>query len=209
MKHFKVEATSNTHAAKLSTRCPQCHQNVVLETVGQDIAIGPNTQTGQRRCPNPDCLGHLFVIASKGKILVGYPPIRLDFDPADIPEGIVNTFEEALNCHAIGADVAAAIMVRRTLEEICADRQAIGKSLKLRLEDLGKKIVLPKDLIEAMDELRLLGNDAAHIEAREYENVSSVELEVAIAFTKEILKALYQYAALLGRMRSLKKQEGG
>jgi hypothetical protein len=56
-----------------------------------------------------------------------------------------------------------------------------------------------------MDELRILGNDAAHIEAKEYENISNEELSVAIEFTKEILKGIYQYSSLLSKMRSLKK----
>ena len=164
--------------------------------------------TGQRKCPNPECNGHLFFVAQSGKITVGCPPIRLDFDSSNVPPGVAKTFEEALGCHAIGAHVASAIMVRRTLEEICSERGAAGKTLKARLKDLGTKIVLPKELIEAMDELRLLGNDAAHIEATQYESISTAELEVAIAFTKEILKGLYQYAALLSKMRSLKKPGG-
>jgi hypothetical protein len=93
--------------------------------------------------------------------------------------------------------VASAIMVRRTLEEICADRRAIGRDLKDRIQDLKTKIVLPQELLDAMDELRILGNDAAHLEAKAYDNISEEELNVAIEFTKEILKALYQYSSLL------------
>ena len=56
-----------------------------------------------------------------------------------------------------------------------------------------------------MDELRLLGNDAAHIEAKSFAQISKPEIDVAIEFTIELLKALYQYASLLGKMRGLKK----
>ena len=58
-----------------------------------------------------------------------------------------------------------------------------------------------------MHELRLLGNDAAHIEANTFEQIGKEELEISIDFTKEILKAVYQYESLLERLRSLKKQE--
>jgi hypothetical protein len=57
-----------------------------------------------------------------------------------------------------------------------------------------------------LDDLRLLGNDAAHTESTAYEQVSQEEVEVAIEFTKEVLKAVYQYRDLLNRMRALKKQ---
>jgi hypothetical protein len=36
--------------------------------------------------------------------------------------------------------------------------------------------------------------------------VGREEVEVAIELTKEVLKAVYQYAALLDRMRALKKK---
>ena len=97
-------------------------------------------------------------------------------------------------------------MIRKTLEQICLDRGAIGKNLYSRLQDLGTKIVIPKELIEGMQELRLLGNDAAHIESNTFNEVGKNEVEISIEFTKEILKAVYQYESLLGKLRSLKKQ---
>ena len=50
-----------------------------------------------------------------------------------------------------------------------------------------------------------LGNDAAHIESLEYAKLGKEEVEVGIDFTKEVLKAVYQYSALLSRLRALKK----
>jgi len=50
----------------------------------------------------------------------------------------------------------------------------------------------------------LLGNDAAHIESQEYTKVGKEEVEIGIELAKEVLKAVYQYAALLGRLRALK-----
>lgn len=91
------------------------------------------------------------------------------------------------------------------MKEICAEKGANGKNLKDRISALREKVVIPEELFEALDELRLLGNDAAHIEARAYDRVSDEELQVAIEFTKELLKAVYQYAGLLSKLRGLKK----
>jgi hypothetical protein len=96
-------------------------------------------------------------------------------------------------------------MVRRVLEELCADRNAQGKNLKERLQALKGIVVIPQELLEAADELRILGNDAAHIEAKEYDNVGHEEAEAAIELAKELLKAVYQYATLVGKLRALKK----
>jgi len=95
--------------------------------------------------------------------------------------------------------------VRRTLEEICADRSATGPNLKARLQSLGSVIVVPKELLEAADELRLLGNDAAHLEAQIYDDIGKEEIEAAIALSKEILKAVYQLSSLVEQLRKLKK----
>jgi hypothetical protein len=96
-------------------------------------------------------------------------------------------------------------MIRRTFEEICEERGAVGKDLKTRIHDLKTKILLPQELFDAMDELRLLSNDATHIEANTFAQISSQELDVAIEFTIELLKALYEYSSLLSKMKGLKK----
>ena len=72
------------------------------------------------------------------------------------------------------------------------------------MADHRTEINLP-DSLDGMDDLRLLGNDAAQIESQEYNSVRPDEAEVGIEFTKEVLKAVFQYSTLLGRLRSLKR----
>jgi hypothetical protein len=129
----------------------------------------------------------------------------IDFDPVNLPDSVRGTLEEAIQCHAQHCFIAAAIMVRKTLEELCFDRKATGGNLKERIRDLGTKIVLPKDLLDGLDDLRLLGNDAAHIESQEFNKVGQEEVEIGLELAKEVLKAVYQYSALLSRLRGLKK----
>jgi hypothetical protein len=169
------------------------------------MANGKATIFGQRCCPNPQCRAHVFIIRFPDGTLITYPPERLDFDATNISARVVATFEEAITCHATNCFVAAAIMVRKTLEELCQDRGANGSTLKERLRELGNRIVLPKELLDGLDDLRLLGNDAAHIESQEYTKVGREEVEVGIEFAKEVLKAVYQYSSLLDKLRSLKK----
>jgi hypothetical protein len=64
---------------------------------------------------------------------------------------------------------------------------------------------LPQELLEAVDHIRLLGNDAAHLECKHYNNVGQAELEAAIKVTKEVLKAVYQYADLIAELKALQK----
>jgi HEPN domain-containing protein len=133
------------------------------------------------------------------------PPERLDFDSTNIPASITKALEEAISCHANECFIAAAIMVRKTLEELCCVRAATGHNLKERIRNLGASILLPKELLEGLDDLRLLGNDAAHIESQEFNTVGKEEVEIGIEFAKEVLKAVYQYSDLLAKLRALKR----
>lgn len=205
---FKLDNVSATGAnTKISTRCPHCGHNGTFETVGND-AGKPGRTFGLRRCPNSNCLGHLFFVynTQTNAIIITYPSDTIPFDKENIPDKVLNAFHEAIISHSNSCFISSAIMLRKTLEEICLNRGATGKNLYSRLEDLGSKIIIPKELIEGMQELRLLGNDAAHIESNTFNEIGKNEVEVSIEFTKEILKAVYQYESLLGRLRSLKKE---
>ena len=116
-----------------------------------------------------------------------------------------HAFEEAITCHAEQCFVAAAIMVRKTLELICHDRGATGANLKEWLAALRSKVILPTELFDGLDYLRLLGNDAAHIESQIFDQVGEQEVEASIEFTKEVLKATYQLKGLVDKIRALKK----
>jgi len=188
-------------------RCPGCGQLGTFEILlnnTQDFATG-DIRVGERRCPNINCAALLFIIWRNNQIIRSYPALRIDFDKTNIPTQVVAALEEAITCHANECFIAGAIMVRKTLEELCRDRGATGSNLKERIKDLGTKIVVPKELLDGLDDLRLLGNDAAHIESREYDQVGKEEVAVGIEFTKEVLKATFQYSTLLARLRGLKK----
>lgn len=165
-------------------------------------------RAGIRLCPNPKCRAPVFVIMRDRQLIRSYPPEVIDFNATDIPVSIKSTLEEAIQCHAHSCFKASALMVRRLLEEVCKERGVTGKDLKERIRVLGTKIVIPAELLDGADELRLMGNDAAHIEAKAYDDLGKEEVEAGIELAKEILKAVYQYSSLLAKLRALKKDGG-
>jgi len=186
-------------------RCPSCRQIGTFEELSQDL-FASNLFFMQRRCPNSTCHIHVFAVRrNTGELVASYPPELIDFDPEGIPEPLVHALTEAINCYAHEAYMAAAMMVRKTLEELCHAQGATGDNLKQRIEKLGQKVILSPELLESMDALRLLGNDAAHIEARTYNDVGQEEVDVGIDVTKEILKAVYQHRSLVARLLALKR----
>ncbi|MFC1591459.1 DUF4145 domain-containing protein [Thermodesulfobacteriota bacterium] len=200
----------------LRIRCPSCkHNGTFVNNINHDFRfhkakttnpqVQENVILGQRRCPEPSCCAPVFFVAIGNKTIVTYPAETIDFDSSNIPENITDSFQEAITCHANNCYIASAIMVRKTLEELCRDRGATGDDLKKRVTSLGATVVLPQELLDGLDEIRLLGNDAAHIESQTFNQVGKEEVEVGIEFTKEVLKAVYQYINLLKRLHALKK----
>jgi hypothetical protein len=144
-----------------------------------------------------------------GKELVVHPPETMDFDATDIPGNVRDCMEEAIKCHSQRCWKATAIMVRRTLEEMCDERGATGGNLKERIDSLRGKIIIAEGLLQGAHELRFLGNDAAHIEAKIFNGIGPAEAEVGLLLAKELLRATYQSDALVKKLQALKKPPEG
>lgn len=207
--YLKVTSQSAGGGQKLSLVCPNCGRHGTFDPIQSipDLHV-PGHWIGQRSCPNPGCLAHIFFIANDAyQVLRTYPSLKIGFDSSNIPPQIVKALVEAIICHSEKCFTAAAIMVRRCLEELCEHRGATGDNLKERIGKLRNSVVLPAELFQAMDELRLLGNDAAHIEAKVYEQIGEPEVAVAIELTKEILKSVYQLDSLVKKLQGLKGKQ--
>jgi Domain of unknown function (DUF4145) len=219
IRHPNGHGTINVSTVP-NLRCPYCmHMGAFTSVLQHDLRIdhvgtrngapfnlGYST-VGVRVCPNPDCRGVVLVVLDSGGGTVALPSEVLDFDPKDILASIVSSMEEAVKCHSARCYKAAALMVRRVLEELCEDQEAVGSNLKERLANLSKTIIVPLPLLQAADHLRLLGNDAAHIEAKTYQLIGEPEIRIAVNLTKELLKATYQYRGLLGQLAALQNQQ--
>jgi hypothetical protein len=206
----------------VNLRCPVCGRHGTFDTYNSDRgdlmlhaqADGSATAviTGERRCPAPDCRAHLFFVADntpRKNLLATYPAERLEFNPAGVPHAVSQALVEAITCHADDCYVAAAIMVRKAIEELCNHQGATGVTLHDRVEALGQKVVLPAPFLAALHDLRLLGNDAAHIEARTFNDVGEAEVRAGIAVARRLLEATYQYDAVMGELAALKRQPTG
>ena len=211
-----LDAINYVEALTLALTCPHCGRQSNLEPVGilQDIRVVNKIDgepvkcyLGMRRCPNMQCYGQIYFQQRGNQPIETFPSIRIGFDTTDVPKPIVACFEEAVSCESVQCYTASAVMVRKTLEMICEDRQASGNTLVERLRDLQSQLTLPPALFKAMDNLRILGNDAAHVKLKDFDKIGRDELEVAIDLTKEILKGIYQMDSIVGRLEKLKRNK--
>jgi hypothetical protein len=197
---------------EIDLRCPKCRKHSVFtpfKTI-PDLGIQSDSKgyiAGHRKCPDRECSTYVFFIYYEPENkLVTFPTEFLDFDATDVPQLVVDALQEAIKCFANDCFVAAAIMVRKTLEELCNDHGVKGKNLKEKIQNLKTAVLLPVDLLNGIDDLRLLGNDAAHVESHIFNDVGKPEVEAAIEVTKELIKSLYQYKAIIQKLSTLKKQ---
>jgi hypothetical protein len=129
-----VDKTTN-----VATRCPHCgHFGTFVQVGVNDVynftktpqGVTIHNFLGVRKCPNEKCKGHLFFISDNNRnIVLTAPTETIPFDKENIPDKVLNAFEEAIKCHSNSCFIASAIMIRKTLEEICIDRGAIGTNL--------------------------------------------------------------------------------
>lgn len=206
---------SNT--VPVAMQCPKCgRESTFTESRGVNelVLVATNQQSktltysdavfGNRICPNPRCGFHVFVVHRNGHLIESFPPQRIKIDESNLPTRLLDALDEALACHAHGCYFAAAMLVRKTLEELCSDQDASGENLKDQIDDLDRVVELPGGILDAMHNLRLLGNDATHVKAKVYEEIGKEELEVAIDVTLVILKSCYQTKGLVDRLDKLK-----
>ena len=192
---------------RVTARCPSCDHEAVFEAFEEvkDLLYRGRVY-GQRRCPNPECNAHLFFIGKEGQRVATFPPQKAVVEKDGVPHQVLAFLDEAVDCHANGCYTAAAIMVRRTLEEICADKHVKGPSLEARLRALGREIIIPAKLLDGMSALQLLGSDKSHVQLSHFQRADKDEVEAALAFTREILKAAYQYDKLVEKLKTLEKK---
>lgn len=193
-------------------RCPHCSALGTFHVVTDGVEYRKFMQDGSaeyyhaelRMCPNPECNGLVLTVCQGKDVVHTLPQELLHFDIEGVPQVIAQALREAVVCHSVGAFRAAAMMVRRLLEELCEDALVEGRTLHDRLKALRTKISLPEELFDAMDELKALGNDAAHIEAKTYSSIDKEEAELSIQLAQEIVRARYQHKNLVDRLRARK-----
>jgi hypothetical protein len=81
--------------------------------------------------------------------------------PQCVPEQLRQSYAEAKKVIKI-SPIAFTVLIRRSMEFVCLDQKAKGRSLNEKLSYLVKNEVIPKTLADMTTVLRLLGNIGAH-----------------------------------------------
>jgi Domain of unknown function (DUF4145) len=119
-----------------------------------------------------------------------YPPITSNIADVDLsycPDSISAVIEEAGSSLDNNNLLAATILARMTVEEICRDLKVGGGNLAQKIKKLAVELNLDQPQIELLDEIRKRGNAGAH-EARA---MSASEVKVVFEVLSTIIDSKY------------------
>lgn len=164
--------------------CPRCNMQVEAEVLAsargritEDIAsmVEPDDLEFMhiryhmalcRRCSGPFLVetavrsgaGDFMELTSERVLF----PAERPLSSAMLPDAISKSYKEAARAYSAGLYDACAVMCRKCLEALCAEKGARGKNLAARLSSLQSSGTIDARLFKWADQLRLVGNDAAH-----------------------------------------------
>lgn len=107
--------------------------------------------------------------------------------PIGMPPRIYKAYEAADKIKQIDAEIYA-IALRKVLELVCVEKNAQGKFLANKLQDLANRSEIPSNLVKVAEGLKDFGNIGAHAGLG---NFSSEEIPIAEALCKAILEYVY------------------
>ena len=104
-----------------------------------------------------------------------------------VPNDILKTFRKSLELKPVDSE-SCLVKLRKTLELICKDKNAIGRNLNDKLKKLFELGILPPTLKSASNITRKLWNMGAHESDIE---ISTTELSSTIKLVEYIIKYIY------------------
>lgn len=121
-----------------------------------------------------------------------------------IPDSLRREHQEARSCFKATAYTATVVMVRRTLEGLCAQHGVTSKPLFTALGDMERRGLIEGRLLEWAQELRVLGNEAAHFTGAA---VSRQDAADAVALAEALLDYLYVFSAQFEKFKQRRRKK--
>lgn len=114
-----------------------------------------------------------------------YP--KIEVIPSIVPDIIRVSHNEAKKVEKI-SPTAFVVLIGKSLECLCEDKEAEGNNLKNKLEDLAKKGIIPKTLLKMGHGVRLLRNIGAH--PSDYD-ITPEEVKIISDFFVAVIEYVY------------------
>jgi hypothetical protein len=130
--------------------------------------------------------------------MMGVWPSATRYLSSAVPKPLRDEHNEARKCFDAKAYTAAAVMVGRTLEGVCAENKIQARNLIASLREMKEQGLIDERLYQWADELRVLRNEGAHYTGSQ---VSREDAADALALSEALLDYMYVLAAKFDEFR--------
>lgn len=198
-----------------SIECPFCGERGKFATVFQAQKKKPNSRKTLNfdtlKCAN--CAGYVQVLWSASEhgphqglheFRVQPWPLHVPDPPEHWPAEVRRGWQQAHRSLLNESWDAAAVMARGALQAALRQQGAQGANLKEEIRHLASRGILPPLMREWSDEVRLLGNDAAHADTKN-DGVDSVDACDVVRLLDYLLEYLYNLPKAIADYRQRRK----
>lgn len=134
-----------------------------------------------------DSEGGLYLITNQ-KVYPGRIAGRPVLDNIyELPHGVARIYTQTHEALCSKLSILSGIGLRAIIEAVCKERNATGKNLIEKIDDLVNQGIITKDGAKILHSIRLLGNEAAHETKANTED----ELYTAFEVVEHLLKTVY------------------
>lgn len=163
------------------------------------MAIDGNGNHDLKKCPSCDSIHH-FV---DDNLDYSIKKISINKYHNSIPKPIREDLSEADTCIELKLLKASSIMLRRAIENICYTiNPSLTGSLNQKIEDLLNNY---PDLVKIAHEIRIIGNESAHVESKIYSKITFAEINRARSFINTLTNLLFTVPQDIEKLDKKKK----
>lgn len=178
---YKHMTQNNDDTYFAITVCIDCNNVTILQYKTKETITRP------RRKPNCEIV----------ELIYSYP-CSSELQTEDLPENIIKSYIEGVNCLNANAPNGSVVMFRRTLQQICVK---LGANPTDDLVEQIKK--LPKEIDDAATEIRKWGNLASHEDNRGIiPSISNEDAESIKRFLERIFLIVYKHPGEIERSKN-------
>lgn len=171
--------------------CPACHTPTIIQEE-QDL---------ENDCDIPDDFGNIITVPIVQRTTL-YPSKidRFKYAPTDV----IQSYETASKL-LHNEPLACAVFVGRTLEFLCKDRKASGKTLDQMLKNLESKGEISQSILEMALSLKGFRNLAAHATLVK---ISKEDAELLLKICEVVIEYVYEVTQMLEDIKKRLSEKG-
>jgi len=186
---FNVEDLDLIYIKTIALKCASCDDYNIIQEM--EFINRTYLEFLEQTSPSEQDAS-IYERATRKQMQYLYPMARRKF--MYVPDDVAKSYQIALKLLPI-EPIACAVFIGRTLEFMCKERSANGKTLEKMLVNLRDRGDIPDRILDIANSLRFFRNISAH--AVSNIEVSYNDVESLIALCEAILEYVYEAPAIL------------